>query len=101
MRTLDLEECAEFLKVNRTTALEMAACGALPGAKVGRAWVFLLDDLVEYLRGLVRAQQQERLSASDKSKPMVIDVVPVISAAIDAPKGRRKAIPKLPELRSQ
>jgi excisionase family DNA binding protein len=58
--TLDILECAEFLKVDRTTALELAGKGELPGAKIGRAWVFLRDDLVEYLRVKVRTQQRQR-----------------------------------------
>ena len=60
MRTLDIDECAEFLKINRVTAMTMAARGELPGAKIGRAWVFLEDDLVEYLRLQVRVQQRQR-----------------------------------------
>ena len=59
-RTLDLHEAADFLKVSEATAQEMAATGELPGAKIGRAWVFLLDDLAEWLRQQVRAQREER-----------------------------------------
>jgi len=47
--TLDLNEAANFLKISETTAQEMAASGELPGAKIGRAWVFLADDLVAWL----------------------------------------------------
>ena len=59
-RTLDLSEAADFLKVSEATAQEMAATGELPGAKIGRAWVFLLDDLADWLRQQVRAQREER-----------------------------------------
>ncbi|MGP1666151.1 MAG: helix-turn-helix domain-containing protein [Rhodanobacter sp.] len=50
MKTYDINETAEFLKVDRATALGLAGSGELPGAKVGRAWVFLESDLVDYLR---------------------------------------------------
>ena len=60
MKTLDIDECAEFLKINRTAASEMAVTGDLPGARIGPAWVFLEDDLVEYLRTLIRHQRRER-----------------------------------------
>lgn len=62
MKTLDIDECAEFLKVNNTTVFEMAGTGELPGARIGRGWVFLEDDLVEYVRTLVRYQRRERQS---------------------------------------
>ena len=39
-RTLDLHEAADFLKISESTAQEMAANGEIPGAKIGRAWVF-------------------------------------------------------------
>ena len=56
MKTYDINEAADFLKVDRTTALERPASGEVPGAKIGRAWVFLESDLVEYLRDKVRRQ---------------------------------------------
>jgi hypothetical protein len=58
MKTLDINECAEFFKIDPTTATKMAARGEIPGAKIGRAWVFLQDDLVEYLRQQVRIQSR-------------------------------------------
>lgn len=36
-RTLDVLECADFLKVDRTTVLKLAAAGELVGAKIGRS----------------------------------------------------------------
>ncbi|MQR02472.1 helix-turn-helix domain-containing protein [Glaciimonas soli] len=67
MRTLDVDECAEFLKVERSTVLKLAGEGKLPGAKIGRAWVFLEDDLVEYVRTQVRAQMRERQAKAEIS----------------------------------
>jgi hypothetical protein len=63
MKTLDIDECAEFLKINRIAASEMAATGNLPGARIGSAWVFLEDDLVDYLRTLIRHQRRDRQAA--------------------------------------
>lgn len=64
MKTLDIDECADFLKINRTAASEMAVAGDLPGARVGSAWVFLEEDLVDYLRTLIRVQRRDRQAAS-------------------------------------
>lgn len=60
MRTLDIEECAAYLKVDRTTVLKLAMQGVLPGAKIGRAWVFPEDELAAFLSGEVKRQQMER-----------------------------------------
>ena len=60
VKTFDINEAADFLKIDRSTALELAKFGALPGAKVGRAWVFMEDELVAYLRDVTRKQTQAR-----------------------------------------
>ncbi|MDR2836977.1 MAG: helix-turn-helix domain-containing protein [Azonexus sp.] len=106
MKTLDINGCAEFLKINTTTASELAAAGKLPGAKIGRAWVFLLDDLVDYLRTEVRRQQSQRLekTAGPTPQPKIdfakVDVLATFSAIRRKSRGggRRTPIPVLPEL---
>ena len=50
MNTLDLDEAAAFLKCSDDTVRELALAGELPAAKVGRRWVFVDVDLVEWLR---------------------------------------------------
>ena len=60
MKTFDLIECAEFLKIDRTTLLKLAGKGEIPGAKIGRAWVFLEDDVVAYLRRQINEQTVAR-----------------------------------------
>lgn len=64
MNTLNLEETAKFLKVHTETISRLAKNGQLPGAKIGRAWVFLEEDLVEYLRDQIQAQQTMRAEES-------------------------------------
>ncbi|WP_354332702.1 helix-turn-helix domain-containing protein [Undibacterium sp. GrIS 1.2] len=50
MRTLDLEEAAAFLKMHPEEVRRRAKLGYLPGAKPGKSWVFLENDLAEYVR---------------------------------------------------
>ena len=64
MKTLNLEEAARFLKVHTETVSQLAKNGQLPGAKIGRAWVFLEEDLIEYLREQIQAQQTMRAEES-------------------------------------
>jgi excisionase family DNA binding protein len=56
MKTFDVAACADFLKIHRTTVLKLVASGDLPGAKIGRAWVFLETDLIDYIRNAIRSQ---------------------------------------------
>lgn len=58
MRTLDLEEAAAFLKMHPEEVRRRAKLGQLPGAKPGKSWVFLEDDLAEYLRSIYSEPRQ-------------------------------------------
>jgi excisionase family DNA binding protein len=97
MKTYDIHEAADFLKIDRSTALELAHIGALPGAKVGRSWVFMEDELVAYLRDVTRKQTQARRADAEAAQ--------VIGRAQQEPKPRRRGrgrpLPKLPELGGQ
>jgi hypothetical protein len=58
METLDLKQAAHFLRLHPEELRQRAKRGLIPGAKVGRCWVFLEDDLVEYVRSLYAAPRQ-------------------------------------------
>ena len=51
MRTLTLQDAAALLQLHPTILAARAKAGLIPGAKLGRRWVFLDVDLIEYLRG--------------------------------------------------
>ncbi|MCB1753517.1 MAG: helix-turn-helix domain-containing protein [Gammaproteobacteria bacterium] len=87
--TFGLEQAACFLHINKCTARELAASGRLPGAKIGRAWVFLEQDLIDWLRDQVRIQQQQRLAGNNYARQR---------AANQNRNSRRRPIPELPEL---
>jgi hypothetical protein len=57
-QTLGLIEAAAFLRCHPEELRRRAKGGVIPGAKVGRAWVFLVDDLVAYLRSLYPQPRQ-------------------------------------------
>ncbi len=50
MKTFDLGEAAAFLRCHPQELRARAKAGKIPGAKVGRAWVFIEDDLAEHIR---------------------------------------------------
>jgi excisionase family DNA binding protein len=97
MKTYDINEAADFLKIDRSTALELAHLGTLPGAKVGRAWVFMEDELVAYLRDMTRKQTQARRAEAESA--LIINRAQ--QEPRPKPRGRRRPLPDLPELGGQ
>jgi hypothetical protein len=88
MRTFDLIECADFLKVDRNTAMKLAGTGELPGAKIGRAWVFLEDDVVSFLRK--KSQEQSLARIQGAHEPETDDrVAKAIARSFGTPDQRR------------
>ena len=61
MDTLDTQQAAQFLHIHPVTLQGKARRGEIPGAKIGKQWVFLRLDLVAY----VRAQYVARVSQGD------------------------------------
>ncbi len=105
MRTFDLQECADFLKVDRTTAMKLAQHGDIVGARIGRAWVFLEDDVVAFLREQAQQQTLERLEG--RAKPDHAETDRRTHAAIQRqfqqaparkPGRTARALPRLPDL---
>ncbi|WP_292917269.1 helix-turn-helix domain-containing protein [Nitrosomonas sp.] len=58
MKTLTLNEAAQFLKMHPEEVRRRAKRGIIPGAKSGKRWVFVEDDLVAYLRSLYATPRQ-------------------------------------------
>ncbi|WP_321798438.1 helix-turn-helix domain-containing protein [Burkholderia sp. BCC1988] len=105
MRTFDLQECADFLKVDRTTAMRLAQQGEIVGARIGRAWVFIEDDVVTFLREQAQQQTLERLEARTNPDRAETDrrTQAAIQRQLQATPVRRpgrsaRPLPRLPEL---
>jgi Helix-turn-helix domain len=62
MNTLDLQAAAAFLHIHPVTLQEKARAGEIPGAKIGKRWVFVDVDLIEHIRSQYprRVLQSER-----------------------------------------
>lgn len=86
----DIKQAAAFLKICEQTMQELAASGEVPGAKVGKAWVFLQDDLVDWLRGTIKTQQAQRKNAEAVDSRLK-------SALNRAERRTRRRLPTLPE----
>ena len=58
MNTLDLHQAATFLRMHPEEVRRRARQGQLPGAKAGKRWVFIDEDLAAYLRSLYALPRQ-------------------------------------------
>jgi len=61
--TLGILEAAELLKVHPRTVGDLIQSGAIPAAKVGRAWVMMTADVLNYLDGEISRQTAKRMRA--------------------------------------
>jgi hypothetical protein len=50
MNTLNLQQAAELLHIHPVTLQSQAKAGKIPGAKIGKCWVFVSIDLIDYIR---------------------------------------------------
>ena len=73
MKTYNIEEAAKFLHISPDSMLDLAGSGEVPGAKIGRAWVFADEDLADYLRREVKKQTADR--RGEKLVPEIFDTV--------------------------
>jgi len=60
--TINAEECADLLICSVDQVEEMARTGEIPGLKIGRGWLFIKDDLIEYLASKAREEAEHRRS---------------------------------------
>lgn len=58
MKTLNLREAAAFLHMHPEELRARAKRGLIPGAKIGRRWVFIEIDLAEFVRSLYPVRRQ-------------------------------------------
>jgi len=102
MRTFTLKEAAQVLKMHPEELRRRAKSGKVPAAKPGKQWVFLEEDLQNYLRSLYASSRQALQGdhGSEQTWPFSNAVVPggLISparaarelASLLAPKTSRK-----------
>ena len=70
IHTFTLEEAASFLKISKCSLYQKARAGEICGAKVGKRWVFIKQDLVEYIRSQYSQPRQIALSGSRQEKSL-------------------------------
>jgi hypothetical protein len=66
IKTLNLEQAADFLKLHPEELRSRAKAGIVPAAKIGKRWVFIENDLADYVRSLYAAPRQALRVTSGK-----------------------------------
>lgn len=61
METLNTFEASELLKCSENYIRELAESGELRGAKIGKGWIFLRSDVLDYVRHQVDTQHDRRV----------------------------------------
>jgi len=84
--TLDLIEAAALLKICKASMQQKANVGDVPGAKIGRSWVFIKKDLLSWLKNEANRQQKIRYNSNTKKEKTIV---------VKKPKNRRNTIPNL------
>lgn len=61
IETVDITGAADLLKIHPKTALKMIKSGEIPAAKVGRAYVILKNDILNYVENQIITQTAARM----------------------------------------
>jgi excisionase family DNA binding protein len=83
LMTLNTDEVANVLQCHEQRVLELAQQGELPGAKIGRGWIFRPIDVAEFLQKQVLQQTAQRA----KNVMPFLDVNP---SQTNRPSGRKR-----------
>ena len=59
--TVDIQGAADLLKVHPKTVLDLISAGAIPAARVGRAYVMLTKDVLAHIEGEIVRQTASRM----------------------------------------
>lgn len=63
--TMTLQEVATSLNASPDTVATFAIQGKLPGARIGKAWVFTVEDVKAFLNAEITRQTNARLQEFD------------------------------------
>jgi hypothetical protein len=73
--TPDIQQVSAMLFADKETELALARCGALPGTKIGGAWVFLHSHVLDFFAQQDQVDTQLRRLQVDKEHGKLLLVV--------------------------
>ncbi|WP_416186776.1 helix-turn-helix domain-containing protein [Glaciimonas sp. CA11.2] len=84
MDTLNLIEAAHFLRMHAEELRRRTKLGQIPGAKVGKCWVYIRQDLAEYVRSLY-PQPRQALQVTQKKDELCRSINAVVRGGSASP----------------
>lgn len=98
--TMDLATVASYLGARTETVAQLARKGELPGAQIGKGWIFLREDVLRFLRDRIARETESRRAAriKDQVNPQHEDKADFVAVAGPRARTRRRELPALPEL---
>ena len=66
--TTDSTGAGDILQLHPETVEARARQGIIPGCKPGKKWVFIIDDLVQWLRDETARQQADRAGPANSTR---------------------------------
>lgn len=97
--TMDLPTVAEYLGAKTETISQLARRGELPGAQIGKGWIFLREDVLAFLRTRIAAETEARRTAK-QGEEVQMPERGIQAVAVGQTRSRRRVPPLLPELRA-
>lgn len=94
--TLDASSAAAILHADVETVLTLARKGELPGAKIGKSWVFLRTDILDFLRERVRHDTALRLQ-SQRAASLPAPAALLVPRPASRKRRELPVLPSLPE----
>ena len=88
--TVDIDEAAALMKAETDKVMQLARCGDLPGAKIGKAWVFMREDVVAFVQKRIDDDTLRRRQEAQTPSLAVLVARPA--------HGRTRPRPVLPEM---
>lgn len=66
--TVNIHEAADMMNIHAKTVLDLINAGALPAAQIGRAYVLLYRDVMNYIEKEVIRQTAERMGGAPQRR---------------------------------
>lgn len=66
--TVDIQGASALLKIHPKSVLDLIASGAIPAARVGRAYVMLTRDVMAHVEQLIISQTAQRLQVPGRRR---------------------------------
>lgn len=67
--TVNLQGAADMMKVHPKTVIDLIHSGAIPAAKVGRAYVMMTKDVLQYVENRIITQTADRMRSTTSRRP--------------------------------